>query len=109
LLSAAAFAAPAFGVQGNTGRNAFAGPGFYSVDVSAARTFVYRERWRNTLRLDAFNLLNHANLGPPNPRLGEQSFGLASFGRTGRPSVFPALTPLAETARRLQLSLRLEF
>jgi len=36
-------------------------------------------------------------------------FGVANYGRQGLQSGFPALTPLNETPRTLQVLLRLEF
>ena len=70
LLNTAAFAQSAPNVQGNTGRNAFSGPGFYNVDISLSRSFPLRwlgEGGRLMFRADAFNFLNHANLGNPQP------------------------------------------
>lgn len=62
-----------------------------------------------TVRADAFNILNHANLGNPDNLLGSLTFGLASYGRQGAPSGFPAVAPLNETARQIQILLRVEF
>ncbi len=112
LLDVAAFRAPARGVLGNTGRNAFPGPGFLSVDISLARSFPLPwlgESSRITLRADAFNFLNHTNLGDPEPFITSPDFGLARFGRRGRDAGFPALTPFTETGRQVQLLLRLDF
>jgi hypothetical protein len=112
LLNAAAFAESAIGVQGNTGRNAFSGPGLYNVDISLSRSFPLRwlgESGRLTFRADAFNFLNHANLNNPQPLIGQDDFGVALYGRQGRQSGFPAVSPLNETARQIQLILRLEF
>ncbi len=72
LLNYADFSEPAPSVLGNSGRNAFIGPGFYSVDVSLARSFGLRwlgEGGRLTVRADAYNFLNHANLGQPEFRV----------------------------------------
>jgi hypothetical protein len=115
LLNPAAFAEAAPSTLGNAGRNAFIGPGFYSLDLSVARSFGLRwlgEAGRLRVRADAFNVLNHANLGnpdalftnPPSP-----TFGIASFGRQGTQSGFPAVSPLNETPRQIQLSVKLEF
>jgi hypothetical protein len=112
LLDAASFSPPAPGALGNTGRNAFRGPGLFNIDLSVSRTFrlpFAGERLSVTFRADAFNLLNHANLNNPDPFLDSETFGLALYGRRGRRSGFPALTPFDETARQIQLLLRIEF
>jgi hypothetical protein len=99
-------------VQGNTGRNAFYGPGLYNIDLSLARSFRLPrlgEAGRFTIRADAFNFLNHANLNQPDPNLTSSSFGYASFGRIGTSIGFPALSPFMETARQIQLMLRVSF
>jgi hypothetical protein len=79
-----------------------------------ARTFTLpriRERLKITLRADAFNILNHANLNNPNNIYGDtaSTFGLATYGRQGTASGFPGITPLNETARQIQMLLRFEF
>jgi hypothetical protein len=97
---------------GNSGRNAFIGPGFYSVDVSLARSFGLpwlSEGTHLTFRADAYNFLNHANLGNPNSNSTDPNFGIATFGRQGLQSGFPAVSPLNETARQVQLSVRVTF
>ncbi len=89
------------------------GPGLYNLDLSLGRSFGIRwlgESGRLSLRADAFNFLNHANLNNPDPLLGDtQTFGTAVFGRQGRQSGFPAVSPLNETARQIQMLLRVEF
>ncbi len=112
LLDTAAFSQPARGTLGNTGRNAFSGPGLYNVDLSISR--VIPARWLGesgtvTLRADVFNVFNHANLNNPDALVGSSNFGFASYGRRGRDTGFPALTPLDETPRQIQLMLRFEF
>jgi hypothetical protein len=109
LLDPAAFRYPGADAFGNTGRNAFTGPGLFNVDLSVARVFRFGERLRATLRADAYNVLNHANLGQPESSLFSPDFGVARYGRRGRDTGFPALLPLAETARQVQLILRVEF
>ncbi len=109
LLSKAAFAAAAPGVLGNVGRNALTGPGFYNFDVAVGRGFQLREALWLRFRADAFNLLNHANLGNPDGVLGSPAFGVAQYGRSGRASGFPAVSPLSESARQFQMSVRVEF
>ncbi len=87
-----------------TGRNAFAGPGLFAADVSLGR------RWRRfTVRADAFNLLNHSNLGRPSAAVGTDDFGIAKVGRREEETGFPAVLPLVESPRRVQVLLRFEF
>jgi hypothetical protein len=115
LLNPAAFAEAAPSTLGNEGRNAFQGPGFYSLDVSIAKWFALPwlgEGGRVRVRADAFNVLNHANLGNPDALFTNPispTFGIATFGRQGAPSGFPAAIPLNETPRQIQLSLKIEF
>lgn len=113
VLNPAAFAEPSSAnLVGDSGRNEFIGPGLYNVDFSLARTFAIPklpEGTRFTLRADAFNLLNHANLNNPDTLLGSPTFGLETYGRQGVASGFPAVTPVNETARQIQVLLRVEF
>jgi hypothetical protein len=116
ILNRNAFAEPAAGVPGTSGRNAFYGPGAYNLDLSIGRTFILRENLRLTVRADAFNLFNHANLNNPvspsnaccapnqNP-----PFGLTLYGRGGNNLGLPLSLPLAETARQLHFIVRLTF
>jgi hypothetical protein len=112
LLNTGAFVQSTNGLQGNTGRNAFRGPGLYNIDISLSRSFPLpwlREAGRLTVRADAFNFLNHANLNNPQPFINEPDFGQAKFGRQGISTGFPAVSPFNETARQIQLLLRVEF
>lgn len=112
LLNRDAFAPAAASTLGNLGRNTFAGPGFYNFDVALGRSFRLPKLGDATwlrFRADAFNLLNHANLGNPDTLLTSPTFGVAQYGRQGRASGFPAVLPLAEAARQFQMSVRVEF
>jgi hypothetical protein len=114
LLNRAAFGEPASG-NGNLGRNSLSGPGLMNIDVSLDRAI--RLKWLGEggllhIRADAFNFLNHANLGNPDSLLGDSGatgFGYAQFGRKAAPTGFPGLLPLNETARQVQLMLRVEW
>ncbi len=114
LLNPAAFALPSSTV-GTSGRNEFNGPGLFNSDVSFARAFrlpLPRESALLTLRADAYNFLNHANLNNPSPMnlaLGSPDFGLAQRGRIETASGFPLIQPLHESARVVQILLRLDF
>jgi len=95
----------------STGRNQFAGPGLVNLDVSASRVFAIRrlgEGGSLIVRADAFNFLNHANLNPPS-NLPGANYGIALYGRPALTSGFPSVIPLGQTARQIQLMLRLTF
>ena len=112
LLNPQAFRAAAGGTLGTLGRNAIAGPGFYNVDFSLARSFALGwlgDAGKLQLRADVFNVLNHANLWSPDTLLTSETFGIARYGRFGRSDGFPAVSPLAETPRQVQLSVHVSF
>jgi hypothetical protein len=121
LLSPAAFADPSPSTPlGNTGRNAITGPGLYNADLSVSRSIAVRklgEAGRIELRADFFNALNHANLGNPDSTIptpqalaaGTSDFGVALYGRKPEQSGFPGLIPLTETAREIQLMVRVKW
>jgi hypothetical protein len=112
LLNPGAFAEAAPSTLGNAGRNDFIGPGFYNLDLSLARSFpVHKlgEAGRLTFRASAFNVLNHANLNNPDTLLTSPTFGVAVYGRQGVQSGFPAVSPLNEIPRQIQLSVKIEF
>jgi hypothetical protein len=73
--NAAAFAFPPFGSFGNVGRNTLEGPGFGNVNVGLHRDVPLGMRVRLQLRLEAFNVLNRANLDLPDNFLGSPTFG----------------------------------
>jgi hypothetical protein len=112
ILNPAAFQAPPDGVVGNSGRNAFRGPGLWNVDLSVSRSFALPflgESGGLLLGADFYNAFNHANLNNPNSLYGSPGFGQASYGRLDYNSGFPALTPLNETPRQIQLIVKVEF
>ena len=115
LLNPAGFREAAPSTLGNAGRNAFIGPGFFNIDVSVAKSFGVPwlgESGRLRVRADAFNVLNHANLGNPDSLFTfplSPTFGVATFGRQAKQSGFPAVSPLNELPRQIQLSIRLDF
>ena len=113
LLNPAAFGPPATGVVGNTGRNAFVGPGLFNIDLSLARSFRIPKLGESrmlTVRANFFNALNHVNLNAPVPTACcADPFGSAYYGRAESGNGFPLMLPLAETARQVQVMLRFDF
>jgi outer membrane receptor protein involved in Fe transport len=61
----AAFAVPATGTLGNTGRNFMIGPGFKKADLSLFRSFHIRGRLQAQFRAEAFNAFNGVQLNNP--------------------------------------------
>jgi hypothetical protein len=67
----AAFAAPlitspANAHFGNTNRNEFRGPGYFSLNLSVIRDFRFRERYIVEIRADTFSLTNTPHFANPN-------------------------------------------
>lgn len=79
---------------GSARRNSVLGPGFATLDVALAKTWVVGGSRDLELRVEVFNLLNKANFDLPN-----RIFGTPNFGR-----VFSAKSP-----RELQLGLKVGF
>jgi hypothetical protein len=50
---------------GNEGRNVIIGPGAQVWNMSLARTFKIKERFKLNLRMDTFSVFNHQNWGAP--------------------------------------------
>ncbi|MGD0646365.1 MAG: TonB-dependent receptor [Acidobacteriaceae bacterium] len=89
-------------VFANTHRNEFRGPGVTLINASVFRTFNIYKRLQFQVRIEAFNILNHALLNSnPNATVGGGTFGyITSFG--------PAYSP-TQGARSLQFSGRISF
>lgn len=91
----AAFATPAAFTFGNVGRNTVTGPGMQTMDIALVRSFTLSERMHLEMRAEAYNALNHSNLGTPNRFVNTPQFG----------SITEAATP----GREVQFSARLSF
>lgn len=95
--------APA-GQLGTLGRGTFIGPHLRTLDTSLLKSFDlprWNEQARLQFRAEVFNLLNHANFGPPNL--------LAISTTTGAIPTFGAVRYTITTSRQIQLGLRLQF
>jgi len=73
--NAAAFAQPALGTYGNSGRNAYEGPGSRTVNLSLVRSFRFFATHRIEARVEAFNAFNWFRWGNPIANLSDQNFG----------------------------------
>ena len=74
-LNPLAFASPAQGTLGNSGKAAVAGPGFWQFDAAVSRTFQLRENQRMEFRAEVFNLTNSVRLNDPDTNLNSNTFG----------------------------------
>ncbi|MCW5981251.1 MAG: TonB-dependent receptor [Bryobacteraceae bacterium] len=77
---------------GNAGRNIVRGPGQGNLDLSAFKNWNLSESLRAQLRIEAFNVTNHANFGVPVNDLVSPNFG--RILEAGPPRVFQAALKL---------------
>ena len=91
----AAFTTPAAFTFGNVGRNTIYGPGRQTLDLALQRELAITEKMKLQIRAEAFNALNHTNLGTPNRFVNTPQFG--------------TITEAATPGREIQLGLRLSF
>ncbi len=71
----ALFSNPAAGALGNTGRNGFAQPPRWDMDMSLLKRFQIRERHKFELRAEATNLTNSVSFGYPTTSIASSTFG----------------------------------
>ena len=100
----AAFVNPPTYTFGNIGRALpdVRNPGFVNCDFSISKSTVIKERLKAQLRIEAFNLDNHVNLGYPATGFSAGANGLNNS------STFGVITS-ARAARIIQLGLKLNF
>ena len=95
---------------GTLHRNALTGPGFADSDVSLQKSTRIFERAAFVLRMDAFDLLNHANFGNPNTSLASSTAtGNSSTGTFGQISTTRTAVGDAGSSRQLQLAAKVTF
>ncbi len=89
------------GTFGNIHRNSFRTPPFLQFDSQVSRIFQLHENLALTLRLEAFNVLNHPDFAVGS--LGSnQSFTSSTFGQVGQ-------TAAGNSAREFQGSVKISF
>jgi hypothetical protein len=116
-LNPGAFVIPADGMRmGTLGRNTFRGTPLRQLDLALSRSF--RFDWRTSevqFRLEAFNVLNISNFGPPDGNLVGFSFGrpIRSYADAlgSGTLTLGGLVPLQQAGgpRALQLGVRFSF
>ena len=90
---------PPAGCDGTLGRDAFTGPGYFTIDMRLAKAIPLGERWSMDLIADAFNLLNRTNISAVNPLCDP---ALGSTCASGQPTS-------AYDARIFQFALKLHW
>jgi hypothetical protein len=98
-----AFAIPANGTWGNSGRNPVRGARFIQADVGLTKNFRVTERVAVAFRAEAFNVFNRAQVGDPNGNFSSPSFGQIT-NTVNNGSVTGSGTP-----PEFQFALRLKF
>ncbi|PYR30380.1 MAG: hypothetical protein DMF92_08800 [Acidobacteria bacterium] len=102
-LNPAAFAQPPPGTLGNFRRNSVRAPGFWSIDMALSRVIRSGGSRSLELRVEAFNLLNTFNWGPPtliNADRTHTNFNSGAFGR---------ITNMAGEPRIMQFGIKYGF
>ena len=74
---------------GNTGKNAYWGPGVFGIDASIMKSWTLMEGKTFQFRWDAFNATNHPNFSGPSSTVNQAAgtFGVIS-GTNGNPRIF---------------------
>lgn len=90
----AAFAGPATGTFGSSGRNILDGPTQTTFDLSLFKTFKTSERTSVQVRAEAFNIFNNTPFGQPGSTVGTPTYGFIQS---------------ADEPRILQLAVKLRF
>jgi hypothetical protein len=105
--NASAFVLQPAGTFGNTGRGDFIGPNTRTLDLALTRRATFKPLGadgRLEFRIEAFNLLNRANFGPP---------ALIAFAGTANDeaplSTFGRITTTVTSARQIQLGVKAYF
>jgi hypothetical protein len=89
-LNPSCFAAPMPGSRGlESGINYMYGPGVINFDMSLQKEFSMKERIRLQLRVDAFNVFNHANFTGYNANLPFNSYPTTNGVVNGQPTLTP--------------------
>ncbi len=95
----ALFTVPANGTFGNQTRNLYYGAGLTNWNLGLFKTFQVREKQGITFRAEAFNWLNHPNLGGANGGGPQSNPTSSTFG----------MITSKDSRRQLQLSLKYTF
>jgi hypothetical protein len=90
------FTFPVAGDTGSTGRNAFIGPDYFTIDAALTKSIRSWGARRLTFRAEIYNAFNRANFGQLDTNLGDTS-------------TFAKFSSMAGFPRQIQVALRYEF
>jgi hypothetical protein len=103
-----AYSRPAPGTWGDIGRDALWGPGLINLDASLAKNFTIHEGLRFQLIVQAFNAINHVNLGNPDSCIDCQDLNGVGVQNAG--TIQGTYSEQDGTSlRRLQFGARFQF
>lgn len=111
-LNPAAFLPNASAVQGtygNVGKNSFRGVTNYQFDAQVSRIFPIYESLSTTLRLEAFNVLNHPNFNLPTGGTVGTPGGTTGSNGVLSSAQFGQVTTTSNQARVFQGSIKINF
>jgi hypothetical protein len=94
---------------GQTRRNSFRGPHYFSSDFSVLKRFKITERVDFGVGANMYNVFNHPNFGNPNHDLSGGSFGLTQTTVEPPTSPYGAFVGSAVSGRVIQLHAELKF
>jgi hypothetical protein len=80
----AAFAQPALGAFGNSGRSILRGPSINNLDLGLFKNFSLAMRSTLQFRVEAFNALNHPQFSGVGQNIAAPNFGVITSARDGR-------------------------
>jgi len=98
---------PAYGTNGNSGRNSFRGPQFRNVDFTVSKNWHLGEATRAEFRVEVYNLFNSPTLANPSVNgvaPSSANFGLVTSTADGANNIFGSGGP-----RHFQFGLKFAF
>jgi hypothetical protein len=99
----------AAGTYGNIGRNSFRGPKSLQLDAQISRIFPIHESLAATLRLEAFNVLNHPDFNPPSGATTGSLPANSGSAAALTSSTFGQVSATLNQARVFQGSIKINF
>ncbi len=78
------FSQQAIGTFGTSGRNSIHAPGLNNTNIALQKEFQFTETRRIQLRLEAYNVFNHAQFNLPGANIVSSTFGRVTGAAAGR-------------------------